>query len=208
MTAALVFALLFALAGCADKKKGATGSIGTEQSSDANIPVPMRDAVTPDVGEELMAMLPDSPELKKVYSVRANEWFLAEGLTDFSQAIEVDRVSYILNDLNVYTVYRVNANGRPEQTGEVTYSMDYVPPHGLFGLTYEMIEDDIGERAYDDYIIAQSNALGTVFVWVRSSEGDVIITYPTRPEAVGLENGGEYTLDELRRAIAAAVGNA
>ena len=198
--------LLLLVPGCSKKKGNQANSIGSGSSTDANISIPMREAVTPDTGAEILEMLPDSPELKKVYSVRTNEWFLAEGLTDFSQAIEIGQISYVLNGETEYTVYRVNENGRVVQAGEATYSADYTPPHGLFGLTYAIIEEAIGSRSYDDYVIAQSSSLGTVFVWVRSGEGDFIITYPIRPEAVGLENGGVYSLSELAGAISAAVG--
>lgn len=45
-------------------------------------------------------------------------------------------------------------------------------------------------------------AYGTVFVWAKCADGeDVFITYPARPEFVGLENRGRYTLPELQQIL-------
>ena len=55
---------------------------------------------------------------------------------------------------------------------------------------------------YEDYIITYAGqSLSTVFVWVRCAEEDGILTYPTRPDLLGIEIGGIYTLQELRSAL-------
>jgi len=78
-------------------------------------------------------------------------------------------------------------------------------PSQFNGLTYDIIEEDLAGIDYEDYIITQSTRLYTVFVWARCREGgDMFITYPARPEFLGLENRGRYTLEELRYILAEA----
>ena len=40
--------------------------------------------------------------------------------------------------------------------------------------------------------------------WVRCEKDDVLLAYPTRPDLLGLEVGGIYTLDEVKRALTEA----
>lgn len=53
----------------------------------------------------------------------------------------------------------------------------------------------------EDYIFTYSQRLRTVFVWVRGEE-DFLVTYPTRPDLLGLEVSGVYTLDEPKVKLA------
>lgn len=72
---------------------------------------------------------------------------------------------------------------------------------GLCGLTYDIIEEDLAGVNYEDYVIAQSTQLYTVIVRARCVDGEVFVTYPARPEFVGLENRRLYTLEELLGAL-------
>ena len=71
-------------------------------------------------------------------------------------------------------------------------------------MTYEMIENALNGIAYKDYIITYAQRQNTVFVWVRCEKDDVLLAYPTRPDLLGLEVGGIYTLDEVKRALTEA----
>ena len=68
-------------------------------------------------------------------------------------------------------------------------------------MTYPMIEDDISEIDYIDYIVTYSTRLRTVIVWVQRSEEDLFVTYPTRPDLLEIEVGGIYTLPEMQEKL-------
>lgn len=54
----------------------------------------------------------------------------------------------------------------------------------------------------DENGILHSPRLYTVFIWARCSDGeDMFVTYPARPEFVGLENRGQYTLKGIQRIL-------
>ena len=170
-----------------------------------------REAVTPEFDETARVSFPGGvEEVKKVYSLRENHWYLSSKLTDFSQIIDIDRVFYVVNSANTqaYSTYRIEDDGRVELSGCATaYERDAELPIGFMGLTRAIIEQDVGGLPCDDYVITYSTRLHTVFVWVRSAEGDHIVTYPSRPEFVNLENHGVYTLVELKAALTEAYEN-
>lgn len=151
-------------------------------------------------------------EVLKFYRTLNNSWFMAKDLTDFSQVLE-DKVLYIvpgsMEGINgervdgAYSIYALDENGQP-QWGMGVGSADgpkKVPDY-FTGLTRDIIQEDLAEVAYEDYVIADSARLYTVFVWAKCANGeDVFITYPARPEFVGLENRGRYTLPELKQIL-------
>ena len=69
-----------------------------------------------------------------------------------------------------------------------------------------MVEDALVDMEYEDYIFTYSHRLRTVFVWVRGKEEDVIITYPTRPDLLGLEVGGVYHPEKVKMILSASLG--
>ncbi len=69
-----------------------------------------------------------------------------------------------------------------------------------------MIDSALVDIEYEDYIITYSQRSSTIFVWVRCVAEDVLLTYPTRPDLLGIENGGIYTLEEVKDALANAYG--
>lgn len=151
-------------------------------------------------------------DVLKFYRTLNNSWFMAKDLTDFSQVLE-DKVLYIVPESmegingecvdRAYSIYTLDENGQP-QWGMGVGSADgpkKVPDY-FTGLTRAIIQEDLAGVAYEDYVIADSARLYTVFVWAKCADGeDVFITYPARPEFVGLENRGQYTLQELTQIL-------
>ena len=178
---------------------------------DATVYAAHRDDFTPGIDSAILAQFDDPSEVKKVYCMRTNEWFLASDLTDFSQAVTTD-VIYVapggreLSDpATAYSTYGVNESGAIHW-GCTAYPPDGASlPFGFSGLTYELIDQTLAGLAHEDYIITYASQMGIVFLWVRgTAEGDVIFAYPTRPDLVGLENGGMYTLSQLQSALTKA----
>lgn len=146
------------------------------------------------------------------YRVINNSWFMAEDLGDFSQVIE-DNIFYIVPGSmegiggertdGAYSIYTLDENGKP-QWGMGVGSADGPKkvPNYFTGLTRDIILEDLDGVAYEDFVITDSARLYTVFVWAKCADGeDIFITYPARPEFVGLENRGQYTLPELQQIL-------
>ena len=160
----------------------------------------------PEIDTEILAQFEEGIEVKKVYRLLVNEWFLSEELADFSQIVTTD-VFYVTpareDDLEwadnpfAYSSYQVTEAGAIEWWGSTCPPDDVPIPYGMCGLSHEIIEKDLEGISYEDYIITYSPTLG-VFIWVRSEEGDKILTYVPRPDLTGISDGEIYTLEELR----------
>ena len=183
-----------------------------------------REDFTSGLSAEEEAAFADAPGVMKIYRTLYNSWFLAEDMTDFSQIL-TSNPFYIVHgatdyrgiginshvDEDAYGVYTLDENGEPKWGGSSSLadsSANYTVPYGLCGLTYDIIEEDLAGIDYEDYIITQSTRLYTVIIWARCANGeDMFVTYPARPEFVGLENRGVYTLEELQQALREAYQN-
>lgn len=186
---------------------GGGGNGGIFGSGDDSLLPPHREDFTPVVEPAAQSL---GPEVLKVYQVQTNEWFLSQELTDFSQAVTT-QVQYLLPGEQEtgtgergpgYDIYTLGGDGQLQHSGSAMAYRDTQLPSGLVGLTHGVIQEDIGDTPYDDYIVAVSHRLYTAFAWVRSAEGDFFLAYPSRPEFVGLKNRGRYTLEELQDALA------
>lgn len=178
---------------------------------DATVFAAHREDFSPAIDNAVLAQFENPDEVKKAYLMRTNEWFLADDLTDFSQAITTDTVyvalgSRELSDTDTaYSLYDVDETGTIQWDCTAYPSDDVTLPSGFSGLTDAVIAQALENLAHEDYIITYAPRISTVFIWVRgTAEGDVILTYPTRPDLLGLECGGAYTLDELQCALADA----
>ena len=171
-------------------------------NGDATLFAEHREDFSSEIPSDILAQLGDNTI--KAYLLRTNDWFLATDMTDYSQALTND-VLYIVQDTSngergAYTAYT-------EEDGAISKDHDATPPAnatvpcGFFGLTYPMIEDDISEIDYIDYIVTYSTRLRTVIVWVQRSEEDLFVTYPTRPDLLEIEVGGIYTLPEMQEKL-------
>lgn len=183
-----------------------------------------REDFTPGLSAEEKVAFAGAPGVMKIYRTLNNSWFLAEDMTDFSQILTTDPF-YIVHgatdyrdigtgshaDESAYGVYTLDENGAPKWGGSSSLAdspANYTVPYGLCGLTYDIIEEDLAGIDYEDYIITQSTRLYTVIIWARCTNGeDMFVTYPARPEFVGLENRGLYTLGELQQALREAYYN-
>ena len=174
---------------------------------DASIFAPHRDDFTPKIENSILTQFENTDEVKKVYLLRRNDWFLSEDLTDFSQAVSTDVIYVSLGEKqgdninNSYSWYSVNDENNVEWVASSHSSNHTSLPFGFVGLTYETINTSLAGIEYEDYIITYSQRVYTVFVWVRCENEDIIITYPTRPDLLGIENGGIYKLGELQSAL-------
>ncbi len=178
---------------------------------DATVYAAHREDFTPEIDSAILAQFEDPTEVKKAYLMRTNEWFLADGLTDFSQAVTTD-VVYVApggedpaDSDAAYSIYSV------DEAGTIQWSCTAYPPESelvpfaFSGLTYPMIHAALVTLEHEDYILTYAPQMGTVFIWVRdTARGDIIIAYPTRPDLIGLEHGRTYTLDELQCALTEA----
>lgn len=185
---------------------GGGGNGGIFGSGDDSLLPPHREDFTPVLEPAAQSL---GPEVLKVYQMQTNEWFLSDELTDFSQAVTT-QVQYLLPGEQEtgtgergpgYDIYTLGGDGQLQHSGSAMSSGDADLPSGLIGLTHGVIQEDIGDTPYDDYIVAVSHRLYTAFAWVRSAEGDFFLAYPSRPEFVGLKNRGRYTLEELQDAL-------
>ena len=131
-------------------------------------------------------------------------------MTDFSQIL-TDKVLYVVpgssegiggkEEEGAYAFYTLDENGEARRGSGVSVGSTTIP-NQFSGLTEEIIREDLAGVDYEDYIIAQSCRLYTVFIWVRCADGeDVFVTYPARPDFVGLENRGRYTLTEIQHIL-------
>ena len=155
---------------------------------------------TEEIAPEIRELFVEAVGLKKVYLLLTNEWYLAEELSDFSQVVTTDIV-YVAEDVeNGYSFYKQNEEGELEWSSSAHPPADAVTPFGFYGLSDKIIEEALGDIQYEDYIFTYLPRLHTVFVWVRGEE-DFLVTYPTRPDLLGLEVGGVYTLDEVRELL-------
>ena len=178
--------------------------------SDSEIGAVRREVFSSEFPPEAEVAFADVPGVLKTYRTLNNCWFLSEELTDFSQ-IFTDNVFYIVPGSSVgiggkeeegaYAFYTLDENGEPRWGGGVSGGSMTVPDQ-FSGLTEEIIREDLAGVDYEDYIIAQSNRLYTVFIWARCTDGeDVFVTYSARPDFVGLENRERYTLTEIQQIL-------
>lgn len=192
---------------------GETDGCGFGDTDSTLLPV-HREDFSPELPKEIETAFAEEAGVMKVYRTLTNSWFLAKDLTDFSQALTTNAV-YVApkggKNGNIppwdsgYIVYTIDENGEPYWCGATSTSETVEIPNGLLGLTTDMIEEDLMGIDYEDYIITESENLSTVFVWARCADGqDVFVTYPTRPEFVGLQNHGRYTLKQLQRILTKA----
>ena len=191
---------------------GGSTSNGFWGSSDSSLLTKRREMFTSELTAEEELAFDGVPGVFKFYRIINNRWFMAKDLTDFSQVIE-DNVFYIVPGSmegiggecadSTYSIYTLDENGQP-QWGMGVGSADgpkKVPDY-FTGLTMDIILEDLAGVAYEDFVITDSARLYTVFVWAKCADGeDVFITYPARPEFVGLENRGRYTLPELKQIL-------
>ena len=162
------------------------------------------------IDEFILNQFKDSTELKKAYILRTDDWYAMDEISDFSQVV-TNEITYVVpggeqgtSKDKAYSFYKVNEDGEIEWNGSAYPQADVVPPFGFSGLTYEMIENALDGITYEDYVITYAQRFGTVFVWVRCEKEDVLLVYPTRPDLLGLEVGGIYTLEEVKSALTGA----
>lgn len=162
-----------------------------------------REDFTPGLSVEAEAAFEGVPGVMEIYRTLNNEWFLADDLTDFSQILTAEPLYIVPAKNGAYSVYTLDEDGISLGMGSsMPNNISVSFPNALSGLTYDIIEEDLAGIDYDDYIIAHSTRLYTVFIWARCADGeDMFVTYPARPEFVGLENHGCYTLKEIQRIL-------
>ncbi|MCH5339160.1 MAG: hypothetical protein J1E03_10295 [Acetatifactor sp.] len=190
------------------------GDNGFWGSGDSELLPVHREDFTPGLTDEAVAAFAGVPGVFKTYRLLNNSWFLAEDLTDFSQVL-TEQVIYVVPgsmegiggspEDGAYSLYSLDENG------EVQWGMGrsapqnpirQMVPYEFSWLTDEIIREDLAGVDYEDYIIAESTRLYTVFVWARCADGeDMFVTYPARPEFVGLENRSRYTLAEVQQIL-------
>ena len=162
---------------------------------------------SPEIDTSILAQFENPDAVLKTYQLLTNQWFLSNELEDFSQVVTT-KVYYAYpgddegGDLNTaYSVYEIDENGKLEWDCTVHSPTDASVPYGLSKLTHDIIESDLSDIEYEDYIITEAPRLASVFVWVRTSSEDLILTYPMRPDWMDLENGEIYTLEELQEIL-------
>ena len=169
-----------------------------------------REDFTPDIEPTILSQFEDPSEVKKAYLMRTNEWFLADELTDFSQAVTTNAIYVVPGGEKpsdpdaAFSIYDVDTEGKIQWDCTAYPPANASVPFEFSGLTYEMIHHALADIEHEDYIITYAPTLGIVFIWARGATEDTILAYPTRPDLLGLENGGFYTLDEVRTALSNA----
>ena len=168
-------------------------------NGDATLSEERRSDFTSDIPSDVVAQLGDN--VMKAYCTRENDWFLAESIEDYSQVL-LDDVIYMIPDddfepSHAYTVYG-EKDGVLQKSYNGTPPSDAALPYGFAGLSYSLIEERISGIDYTDYIVTYSYRLGMVIVWVQCSDMDMFVTYPTRPDLLGVEVGAIYTLPEMQ----------
>lgn len=173
----------------------------------SNLLASHRDDFSSSIDTTVLTQFENPEAVIKTYSLLTNQWFLSDELNDFSQVVTTD-VSYIYpgdyngNDTDTaYSHYKIDETGKLEWKVTSYPPTDKSIPYGLWQLTHERIEKDLSGIEYDDYIITEAPRLAAVFVWVRTSSEDLILSYPMRPDWMDLENGGIYTLEELQKIL-------
>lgn len=196
------------------QNNGGTGFWG---SGDSELLPVHREDFTPGLTDEAAAAFAGVPGVFKTYRLLNNSWFLAEDLTDFSQVL-TEETFYIVpgsmegiggsSEDGAYSFYTLNENGEAQWGGGRSGPQNPIRqmvPYEFSWLTDEIIREDLAGVDYEDYIIAESTRLYTVFVWARCADGeDMFVTYPARPEFVGLENRSRYTLAEVQQILTEA----
>lgn len=209
---ALALVCVLCLVGCSNPMpdQNAISNSGPFGNGDDTVFAPHREDFSSETENSVSEQFGNMTEVKKAYIMRTNAWFLSDSLTDFSQAVTTEIV-YVAPggepgtaDDMAYSFYVVNENGEIEWGCSAYPPEDSSVPSGFSGLTHEIIQDALSGIAYEDYIITYAQRLDTVFIWARCEKEDVIVSYPTRPDFIGLENGGIYTLGELQRALSEA----
>lgn len=196
------------------------GGAGFFGNGDNTVLEPHPEDFSSDIEEEILAQFDNEPEVKKVYLVLTNEWFLSKEISDFSQVVTTDIVYVVpggsegdevedaekdgFENKYAYSAYTVNEEGSIEWDYSVYPPKDASIPYGLCGLTFEMIESDLAGLEYEDYIVTYTPRLDIVFVWVRAGEGDMLLTYLSRPDLLGMENRQIYTLQEVQEILTEA----
>lgn len=169
-----------------------------------------REDFTPDIESSILSQFEDPSEVKKAYLMRTNEWFLSDELTDFSQAVTTDTVYVVPGGENpsdpdaAFSIYDVDEDGNIQWDCTAYPPANASVPFEFSGLTYEVIHHALSGIEHEDYIITYAPTLGIVFIWARGTAEDTILAYPTRPDLLGMENGGFYTLDEVQTALSNA----
>ena len=216
--AAILLLSLFALSAFAFfRLRSARNSspLGTENDS---LLQSHREDFSPDIEQNIAVQLDDPSKTIKAYLMLSGTWFLSEKLSDFSQALTTEAIYAIPGDKqggnpgHAYSLYAADENGVLEWKASSSgshpsgSSEDQAVPCGFYGLTDEIIENVLSEAGieYEDYVAAWSQTIDAVFVWIRKDDGDLFLTYPTRPDLTGLEAGGIYTLPELQRTLSEA----
>lgn len=173
-----------------------------------------REYFTPGLSEEAEAAFAGVPGVFKTYRLLNNSWFLSEDLTDFSQVLTEETFYIVPGSMHgiggsqedgAYSIYALGENGEAQwgmgRSGPQNPIRQMVP-YEFSWLTDEIIREDLAGVDYEDYIIAESTRLYTVFVWARCADGeDMFVTYPARPQFVGLENRERYTLAEIQQIL-------
>ena len=173
-------------------------------NGEATVFAPHREDFSSVIKESVLEQFEMDSEVKKVYILRTNDWFLSKDMSDFSQAVTTDHVYVIpggedgTDTGRAYSFYKVNEENAIEWNGSAYPPSDAILPFGFSGLTYEVIDAVLDGMEYEDYIITYAQRLNTVFVWVRCEKEDLILTYSTRPDLLGLEVGKIYTLEEVK----------
>ena len=179
-------------------------------NGDATVLVPHREDFSSVIEKSVLEQFETDSEVKKAYILRTNDWFLSKDMSDFSQAVTTDHVYVIpggedgTDTGRAYSFYKVDEENVLAWNGSAYPPSDATLPYGFSGLTYEVIDLALDGMEYEDYIITYAQRLNTVFIWVRCEKEDLIITYPTRPDLLGLEVGKIYTLEEVKGILAEA----
>lgn len=115
-----------------------SGSFG---NGDATVFEPHREDFSPVIEDSVLEQFESDVEVKKAYILRTNDWFLAEDMSDFSQAVTTDSV-YVVpggedgTDIDrAYSFYKVNEENEIEWNGSAYPPADAVLPFGFSGLT-------------------------------------------------------------------------
>ena len=159
---------------------------------------------SPEIPREVSTFFCPGTDILKVYpSLSRTTWFLMEDIEDFSQIVTAEPFYVVHNSENAYTTYTLTDTGDVISRDGAT--IPNVPrPYGLFGLSNSLIHDALKDIDYEDYIITDSSA---TIIWVRRENGDLFLTYPTRPDLMGIQPGQIYTLEELMSVLAEAYHN-
>jgi len=198
----LSLACVFGLIGCSGYAGNSnSGPFGNGEST---VYEPHREDFSPEIEDSILNQFDNNTAVLKTYILRSNDWFLSDELTDFSQVVTND-VMYIASSEDLgYSIYVAKENGTIEKESSAIPPTNVSTPYGFVGLTNEIIEETLSGIEYEDYIVTYAPKWSSVFVWVRGKSGDIVISYPTRPEFLGLENGKIYTFNELTSALTKA----